>query len=397
MAHYDTDDYDYDAAEELRRRKARARRKAEMRRKKKRRFYIRVALRLALYVLILVAIITGIVLGIKKIISLVRENTDDAGDNKYQAQTEELTEEVPTQVVDFTDVESHPAEEETFMGSEGKIYSATASDAVTGFPEGVASQYGIFIDLETGLILEQQEPKTKMFPASMTKILTCLVAAEHLTEAQLDDTFIMTPEINYYAYKNDCSTVGFSDDEEVTVRDLLYGTILPSGGDAAVGLATYIAGSHEDFVVMMNEKLEELGLSETTHFTNCVGLYDDDHYSTCYDMAMIMEACMDNELCREVMHAHTYTTSSTTQHPDGITVSNWFLRRIEDHVSGGEVYAAKTGFVNESGNCAVSYGIDSSGHEYICATGNSTSSWKCIKDHVAIYQTVFPTESSTAE
>jgi D-alanyl-D-alanine carboxypeptidase (penicillin-binding protein 5/6) len=104
----------------------------------------------------------------------------------------------------------------------------------------------------------------------------------------------------------------------------------------------------------MNEKLEELGIADTAHFTNCIGLYDDNHYCTAYDMAVIMKAAVENELCREVLSAHTYTTSSTEQHPDGITISNWFLRRIEDKDSGGLVLCGKTGFVNQSGSCAVS-------------------------------------------
>lgn len=370
--------YSIDAEYEAGRRRARARKKAEIKKRKKRRFYIRVAIRLTIYIAILAGIITLAVIGIKRLVASFKE--DEADTVKETTVTNEAPL-VDTSSVDFS-IDA-VAEEKPFEPP----YSAIATEYVTGMPEGVASTYGIFIDLEDDNILSQANATERMFPASMTKILTCLVAAEHVTN--LDDTFVMTPEITYYTYKNDCSAVGFSDGEVVTLRDLFYGTILPSGGDAAVALATYVAGSHEAFVDMMNEKLVELGLSETTHFTNCVGLFDDDHYSTCYDMAMILEAAMDNELCREVMHAHTYVTSSTPEHPQGIEVSNWFLRRIEDHIEGGEVYAAKTGYVNESGNCAASYGIDSVGHEYLCVTGNSTSSWKCIKDHVAIYNMIF--------
>ena len=137
---------------------------------------------------------------------------------------------------------------------------------------------------------------------------------------------------------------------------------------------------------MMNDKLEDLGLSRTAHFTNCIGLYDKEHYCTVYDMAMILEAAIENELCREVMSAHTYTTSNTQEHPEGITLSNWFLRRIEDKDTGGEVVCGKTGYVVQSGNCAASYGIDNAGKGYICVTADSTSSWRCIYDHVALYR-----------
>ena len=264
-------------------------------------------------------------------------------------------------------------------------YSAVKTEDTVQLGEEFASQYALFIDLESGNILAEKNAYTRISPASMTKVLTVLVAAEHITAEQLDDTFTFTLEITDYAYVNDCSCVGFLDGETVTVRDLFYGTVLPSGGDAAVGLAVYVAGSQEAFIEMMNEKLEELGLSDTAHCTNCVGLYDEEHYCTLYDMAIIMEAALENDICREVMAAHTYTTSATEQHPEGILISNWFLRRIEDKDTGGEVLCAKTGYVDQSGSCAVSYGIDNGGKEYICVTANAASSWRCIYDHVDLY------------
>ena len=135
----------------------------------------------------------------------------------------------------------------------------------------------------------------------------------------------------------------------------------------------------------MNRKLEELGIADSAHVTNCVGLYDEAHYCTVYDMAVIMKAAMQNEWCREVLSRHTYTTTPTDEHPEGIEISNWFLRRIEDKDTGGLVVAAKTGYVVQSGNCAVSYEEYADGTPYICVTADSTSGWRCIYDHVEIY------------
>ena len=266
------------------------------------------------------------------------------------------------------------------------FYAFEASeDTATIYSEEIISSNAILIDESTDKIVASKGAKERICPASMTKVLTVLVAAEHITEENLDDTFTMTTEITDYAYVNDCSSVGFLDGEQVKVRDLFYGTILPSGGDAAVGLATYIAGSHEAFVERMNEKLEKLGLAESAHFTNCVGLYDDNHYCTVYDMAVIMKAAMQNELCREILSTKKYTTAPTTEHPEGISISNWFLRRIEDKDAGGEVLCAKTGYVVQSRNCAVSYGTFAGGTPYICVTAGASSSWRCIYDHVEIY------------
>lgn len=285
---------------------------------------------------------------------------------------------------DAEDVRNAETEAEDQETIENRVYSAQATGATTSVDEEVQSTNGIFIDLASGNILFDREAHTRINPASMTKVLTVLVAAEHIDD--WSDTFEITPEITDYAYVHDCSSVGFAKNEVVTVEDLFYGTVLCSGGDAALGLATYVAGSQEAFVEMMNEKLCELQLSETAHFTNCVGLYDEDHYCTVYDIAMIMEAALDRPECREILSAHTYTTSPTAEHPEGITISNWFLRKIEDKDTGGEVICGKTGFVAQSGNCAVSYGVDASGNEYVCATVNAHSSWRCIYDHVELYK-----------
>ncbi len=246
------------------------------------------------------------------------------------------------------------------------------------------SEHVILIDLDENSIVAQKGAFDRINPASMTKVLTVLVAAEHIKN--LDDTFTMTLEITDYGYVHDCSSAGFEKDETVTVRDLFYGTVLPSGADAAVGLAAYVAGSQEAFVDLMNQKLEELGLSDTAHMTNCVGIYDENHYCTAYDMAMIMEAAIDNEFCREVLSAHTYTTSETEQHPEGIELSNWFLRRIEDKDSGGEVICGKTGYVVQSKNCAVSYDVDERGRGFVCVTAGAGSVWQCIYDHAGLYK-----------
>ena len=269
---------------------------------------------------------------------------------------------------------------------EPAVYSVSSTANTVQLSDAISSSYAILVDLQSDAILAQKEAQTIINPASMTKLLTLLVAAEQVTD--LDDTFPMTIDITDYCYVNDCSVVGLDVGEVVSIRELLYGTILPSGADASLALATYVAGSHEAFVDMMNAKLEELGLSDTAHFTNCVGLYDADHHCTVYDMAMIMKAAMDNELCREILDTRSYETVPTPEHPDGQILSNWFLRRIEDKDTGDiDVIGAKTGYVVQSGSCAASCGQDSDGNLYICVTGDAGSSWQAIYDHVALYKT----------
>lgn len=263
---------------------------------------------------------------------------------------------------------------------------------VTYEEEGIASKYLILVDADTNEIIAERDAYKIIVPASMTKALTVLVAVEQMTDpaSQLEDTFTLTSEIEDFAYVSGSSAVCWMPGDVATVRDLLYGTVLPSGADAALALAQYTSGTHEAFVELMNQRLETLGISDTAHFTNCVGLYDENHYCTVEDIAVIMKACMENDLVREVMAGHVYTTSPTSVHPEGIEVSNWFLRRIEDKDSHGLVLCAKTGFVQESGFCAVSYMEGNDGGHYILVTADAWGNWRCIYDHVMTYTQFIP-------
>ena len=377
--------YEYESEEELLEREAerirlekRRKRREEIRARRRRQVMINRCIFAAVSAVFLIGfifLIKGAVSGISKMAKgdekSVETELQGSDDTELQSMTTE-----PTISLEQPLEEPEPV----------TVYEAHTTDATVTTGADVISERSIMIDLQSGDILMQKGYKDRICPASMTKVLTVLVAAEHLTDEELDNKFTITHDITAYVWEHDLSAVNWADNEEVTVRDLLYGTILPSGADAAIGLATYIAGSEDAFVEMMNEKIEELGLSSSSHFTNCVGLYDDNHYSTVYDIAMMMEAAIENDLAREVLSTKRYTTSSTVEHPDGIEISNWFLRRIEDKDTGGEVIAAKTGFVNESKNCAVSYGKDNSGNEFIICTQGSTSSWRCIYDHVAMYK-----------
>ena len=409
--HMGSEYYEDELQEQLRRQR---RRERMLQAKKKRRIKRRmrwVFTRVVPFCLICFALLMGIGFGVKGIITLVQNRMDQGAQDVIAEETAEQDETLlqvssdssengdaldttvsedealggnDTELEEGEDLDAVPSDIEPVETDVTKLpYYALKTDHTTTFRSDVLADKGILIDPKTHTIVADKNGTIRMIPASMTKVLTLLVAAEHIKD--LNDTFTITVEIGDYAHEHDLSIVGFSENEVVTVKDLLYGTILPSGGDAAIALATYVAGSEENFVKLMNEKLVELGLSETSHMTNCVGLYDEDHYSTCYDIAMIMEAALDNELCRKVLTEHIYMTSSTPEHPDGIEISNWFLRRIEDKDCGAVVLYAKTGYVKESGYCAVSYAQSADGQPYICVTGNSGSSWKCIYDHVRIY------------
>ena len=266
-------------------------------------------------------------------------------------------------------------------------YSFKAPENIAEIPEEVGSSYALLVDVGSGTIVAGRDYDTEMNPASMTKILTLLVAVENIDLSKLDtDTEEITQEISNYVWQNQMSQVGWQIGDTPTIRSLLYGTILPSGADAAQALAIYTAGSEEAFVDLMNKKLADLGISGTAHFTNAVGAYDEDHYCTALDMATILRAAIDNELCREVLSCHYYEVPpSGGEDSDAIGISNWFLRRIEDKDTHGEVVCAKTGYVGEAGFCCASYQESDDGGRYICVTADGAGIWPCIYDHVNIY------------
>ena len=272
--------------------------------------------------------------------------------------------------------------------------SRTAKTITLGPSAEIGSQYAVLLDADTGTIYAERNSDVKVPPASMTKVLTLLVATEKLISVTpegvkgMNTKVTVTKAVTNYCYTNNCSVAGFSTWETVTVRDLLYACILPSGADACLALARHISGSQEAFVELMNQKLEQLGISDTAHFTNCIGLYNPNHYCTMRDMAVIMKAAMDHSICRVILNARRFQTSSTAEHPRGISLSNLFLRRIEDRFTGTSlsINGAKTGYVSQSGNCAVSYASRSDGKNYICVTGKAAGQWRAIYDHTNLYR-----------
>lgn len=254
--------------------------------------------------------------------------------------------------------------------------------AMTLKPE-VNANFAILVDADAGLVVAEKNGSAKMYPASMTKVMTLLVACEHITD--LNEKLEITQDIVDYVKKEGASNCGFKAGEQVTMQDLLYGLILPSGADAALALVRRIAGSEEQFVTLMNQKAQQLGISATTHFTNCTGLYNDNHYSTAEDMAIIMRAASQNSVAATILTTRSYTTQANNKRSTGLSFSNLFLKRIDTQTTGGQVNFAKTGYVAKAGNCAVSYFTAASGRHYICVTGKTSGAWNVVSAHAALY------------
>ncbi len=265
---------------------------------------------------------------------------------------------------------------------------ASTSPKVIELDSKISSDYGILIDLSTNTVVARKNPDATIYPASMTKIMTLIVAYENCKN--LDETFTMTTDITDPLFIAGASTAGFSVGEEVTIRDLLYGAILPSGGDATDALAVHIGGSIEGFVAMMNKKVLQMGLSNT-HFKNPSGLHDNDHYSTPHEIAMILQYALQIEECKDILCTYQYTTESTPYHPNGLLLTSTMFSRMAGDESGkATVLGGKTGYTNEGLHCLASYArVNSTGKEYVLVTAHAPETYDPIFDCINIYKEFF--------
>lgn len=262
------------------------------------------------------------------------------------------------------------------------FYPDRSGDIIQLTP-AIASSHALLIDLDNNTVLAEKASQERIYPASMTKLMTLIVAIERIED--MNATFTMTEEILAPLYAQDASMAGFQAGEVCTMTDLLYGTALPSGADATTAIALHTAGSEEAFVGWMNEKVEELGLKDT-HFMNASGLHHTNHYSTATDIALILEYCLKNELCKEIISTYTHTTQITPEHPEGITLySTMFSRMYGTEVPEITISGGKTGFTDEAGQCLASYAVTPDGRTYIAVTGGSDSRWKTVYDAFKLY------------
>lgn len=228
-----------------------------------------------------------------------------------------------------------------------------------------ASSY-ILMDETTGRVLLSKDMNSKRLIASITKIMTSIIAIE---SGKVEDTVTIDDSI-LKAYG---SGIYIEVGEEIKLKDLLYGLMLRSGNDAALAIANYIAGSEENFVNLMNAKAKELGMKNTL-FYNASGLpTPHGNYSSCYDMALLTRYVMKNKLYREIVSTKEYKV--TTNYKTYIWNNKNKLLRY-NYITGG-----KTGYTEESGRTLVSSAtID--GMNLIAVTIRDSDDWNT---HLELY------------
>ena len=247
----------------------------------------------------------------------------------------------------------------------------------------IESDHAILVDTSDNTILARRNADKIIYPASMTKVMTLLLVAENIDD--ITATFKMTSKIIDPLYRQDLTLAGFRPNEEVKIIDMIYGMVLESGAEASVGLATYISGSEEEFVKLMNKKAAELGLTNT-NFTNVSGLHNKNHYTTCTDMAMIMQAVIKNDFCREIISTEYYTVDKNDFHDEIKFHSGMFGKMYGNEPEVAQIKGGKTGFTSQSLFCLVSYAVTEDGRDVICVTAHGEQKYTPIYDCITLYK-----------
>lgn len=241
------------------------------------------------------------------------------------------------------------------------------------------SPYAVLVELDSGKVLAEHNSEDKIYPASLTKIMTAVLAIENTDD--LNQTVTLPYDIFEPLYAENASMAGFQPGEEATLKELLYGILLPSGAECCIAFADRVAGSEEAFVEKMNEKAAEIGMSNT-HFCNVTGLHNSDHYSTVEDISVLLQYALQYEDFRQAFSSSRYSTHPTSQHPDGFTFySTMFMYMDSTEVVGGEIIGGKTGYTEEAGLCLASL-ANVNGRDYILVTAKANGTHQTEQFHI---------------
>ncbi|MGN7402628.1 D-alanyl-D-alanine carboxypeptidase family protein [Cytobacillus praedii] len=272
---------------------------------------------------------------------------------------------------------------------ENPVESNSTIDSNETINSDLYSQNAILINLDEEKILMEKHSEEIIFPASLTKIMTTLVAIENLEDLQKR---ILLPESMFSdLYTANASMAGFLPNEKAAAIDLLYGAMLPSGAEASIGLANEIAGSEAAFVQLMNEKAKQIGMKDT-HFTNATGLHHRNHYSSVKDFSVLLEYALKNQTFRTIFTAERYSTSPSNLHPDGITFKSSMFKNLNSaNLMGEEIIGGKTGYTEQAGLCLASI-AEINGREYLLITaganGNHQTEQYNITDAIEVYKQI---------
>ncbi|HWO98184.1 MAG TPA: D-alanyl-D-alanine carboxypeptidase family protein [Bacillus sp. (in: firmicutes)] len=238
----------------------------------------------------------------------------------------------------------------------------------------VSAQSAILIEQHTGRVLYGKDAHKKLRIASITKIMTAILAIE---SGKMEDTVTVSNN----AVGTEGSSLYLMPNEKIKLKDLVYGLMLRSGNDAAVAIAEHVGGSVDGFVYLMNQKAQEIGMMNT-EFANPHGLDDhENHYSTAYDMAILMKYAMGNDQFKEISGTKLYRSPHPEEEWDRVWKNkNKLLTSLYPYCTGG-----KTGYTKRAKRTLVTT-ASKDGMDLIAVTLNAPSDWN---DHIWMYDMGF--------
>lgn len=220
-----------------------------------------------------------------------------------------------------------------------------SSNNIENWPKGpaVGAETACLIDVNTGTILYNKNMDKAEFPASTTKVMTCLLAAE---KCSMDEIVTFSKEA-VFGIEPGSSNVGMDVGQSITMEEALYCIMLASANEVASAVAEHVGGSIDGFADMMNEKAKELGCTNT-HFVNANGLHNDEHYTTAHDLALITAAYFKNEQLRKIASTTYYEVHATATQPDEFGIPNHHKMLPGKPYAYENIIGGKTGYTNRA-------------------------------------------------
>ncbi len=229
------------------------------------------------------------------------------------------------------------------LNTESITKTTKANEALTTKNKpAVQSDAAIVMEASTGTILYAKNIHEKHYPASITKILTSLVAIENSTMSEVVDF----SKKAVYDVDLDSSRIGIDVGEKLTMEQSLYGIMLESANEVSYAVGEHISGNIESFTALMNKKAKELGCLDS-HFVNSHGLPDDNHYTTAYDMALISRAAINNEEFRKITSTRTYSIPPTNKQIETRWLANHH-KFVRGSINFDGIIGGKTGYTSKA-------------------------------------------------
>ena len=327
---------------------------------------------LFIYIFVLMYILTSSISYSSTVFAEPDENEVQADDNSDIESDEDDDEDEDDEDSDLEDSESDDETENTNSET-----TAVSNESDSLWPEGpkIKGKTAIVIDAESGAILYEKKKDKQMYPASITKILTCLLTLEN---CDMKDNVTMSHFAVYNLRYGDAH-IGLKEGETISVEDCLYALMLASANEVAYGLSEHIGGSVEGFAEMMNNKAKEVG-ALNSHFVNPNGLPDENHYTTAYDMAMITKAALKYDQFSKIVGTKMHVIGKTKMTNEKRYTNNFHRMLYEDNKEYYKgIIGGKTGYTEESGNTLVTI-AERDGRKLICVVLKSKKIYEDTKD-----------------